>query len=570
MEPKSPLDNKILAELEEKLSLYMKPIIVERGWRYYLNGRVKHVKEMDGNTIMGAVQGEEIYAVTLATDNFFYSACTCPYDSLCKHMAALFFAYCERAGWRPELSYESLVGRKPAPAPWQSAAWESAAGAAEPSHPGEEGSLEQWRSWFGEQHGETWKMCRHSLHHMQPVLSGLKGLSKTWPADRRRLHWMASILFVLEQTDKAIASVDSYNRYYQEVSYSRMAEPWIAHFHELVSERRNEYADERERLWTEGIADWLLRRATSGEKALVRWDSLYLQFSRTLSEHRAFRMKEKAALEKMLGKSEAADLGKAEATGLSKSEAADLGKAEATGLSKLETADLGKSEAADGGHPFVRIAYAQHRFHEEADEEAVAMLEGIAFAHTAAFAFHCARVRLEQHRWRDLECWMAYLAERLPERKTNDALHSFLLLCGLAADRQPDGRWEAYMIDLLPSSYATLSQHWLDHGRFRDWADLQLLLGIRPEELDVQTVREVTRQAPSALIPLYHQAIEESIRARNRQSYRIAVKQLQKLEKLYKSVEARERWNEFFGSLVRKHQRLRAFQEELEKGKMLT
>ena len=46
-------------------------------------------------------------------------------------------------------------------------------------------------------YGDTWKKCRHSLHALQPVLSGLKGLSRDWEKPVQRLHWSTAILFVI-------------------------------------------------------------------------------------------------------------------------------------------------------------------------------------------------------------------------------------------------------------------------------------------------------------------------------------------------------------------------------------
>jgi hypothetical protein len=126
------------------------------------------------------------------------------------------------------------------------------------------------------------------------------------------------------------------------------------------------------------------------------------------------------------------------------------------------------------------------------------------------------------------------------------------------------------MVELLPHSYSDLSDHWLAVKKYEEWADLQLLIGMRPDDLGIQNVREVAKVAPSVMIPLYHQSIDEWINSRNRQGYRMAVKELKKLEKLYKAGKGAEKWDRYLAGIVSKNQRLRAFQEELWKGKIVT
>ncbi|MOA27212.1 hypothetical protein D3C78_1480700 [compost metagenome] len=96
-----------------------------------------------------------------------------------------------------------------------------------------------------------------------------------------------------------------------------------------------------------------------------------------------------------------------------------------------------------------------------------------------------------------------------------------------------------------------------------------MLVGSKPEDAGAQTLREIAKLAPRALMPLYHQSVDALIQSRNRQGYKMAVKQLKKLERLYKSDKDLPRWNQYISGLVRKHQRLRAFQEELWKGKIV-
>ena len=106
-------------------------------------------------------------------------------------------------------------------------------------------------------------------------------------------------------------------------------------------------------------------------------------------------------------------------------------------------------------------------------------------------------------------------------------------------------------------------------GSFEEWADLQLGMGLRPDELDPADIRTTAKMAPSVLVPLYHQSVESWIALRNRQSYRMAVKQLKKLEKLYQSMKNKDDWSRYMNRIAVKYQRMRALQEELRKGNLI-
>ncbi len=217
------------------------------------------------------------------------------------------------------------------------------------------------------------------------------------------------------------------------------------------------------------------------------------------------------------------------------------------------------------------MALAYLAFAENRDEEAIELLSKTVFNRTALLASDCALQRLEEHDWNKLEGWISYLYSGLTIERKSRAFGPFLTMCRLADVQQPDNpAWQKYLISFLPFSYSALTEHWLERRKYEQWADLQLLLGIEPDEMDIQVVREIAKDAPRILYPLYHQAIEGSIRMRNRQGYKQAVKLMKKLERLYKAEKQADKWSRYVDGIVSKHQRLRALQEELWRGKIIT
>lgn len=122
---------------------------------------------------------------------------------------------------------------------------------------------------------------------------------------------------------------------------------------------------------------------------------------------------------------------------------------------------------------------------------------------------------------------------------------------------------------LLPYSYVAYHEYLLDEERYDQWAELQLLIGFSLDDVDRGLLKHIEKTAPNALLPILHQEIDAKIAEKKRKSYRYAVKHLKRLKRLYKKLSAADTWDHYFQTLTDRHKRLRAFQEELVKGKLL-
>jgi hypothetical protein len=526
------LDEERLRSMERKLSELMRLEVLERGWDYYRREKVLTVQVMDGSAIYGAVRGSDVYAVTLDADDFGFSTCTCPYGGYCKHMAAVFYAYCAYAGESPDEVYNRLLfGSELIPLETIAKPSRKAAGAAPVPAGATMAAPSEWLAEMERLHGEVWRQCRHSLHPLQSVLSALKGLSKSWDEKLRRLHWMHATLFVAEQAERAYSMTDSYSRYYYEMAFARMTEPWLNAYHEMAGELRPAEMTALEQEAVRSLISFFHSRDMDREQQLHRWEALYFSLWAKLAAYPEWSEPERDQLNERLSQANA---------------------------SRRETF-------------FYQMALAFLAFADNRDDTAVELLKATPFNKTAPLACDCALLRLEDADFARLEGWMQYLYEGLQIERKSRAFGPFLNMCRAADDRQPDNpAWQRYMISFLPYSYSALADHWVQRRQFEQWADLQLLLGIEPEEFDSQDVREMAKSAPMSLIPLYHQAIDNAIRSRNRQGYRHAVKLMKKLERLYKAEKQADTWTRFVEGIVRKHQRLRALQEELWRGKIIT
>jgi hypothetical protein len=122
---------------------------------------------------------------------------------------------------------------------------------------------------------------------------------------------------------------------------------------------------------------------------------------------------------------------------------------------------------------------------------------------------------------------------------------------------------------LLPYSYAAYDTFLFEAGDFERWCALQAYIGVDLAWIGKERISVLAASSPETLVVLYHQSIQQQIDLKNRQSYREAVRQLKKLRTLYKKLKRLPEWDEFFELLVDKTKRLRAFQEECKRGKLI-
>lgn len=128
--------------------------------------------------------------------------------------------------------------------------------------------------------------------------------------------------------------------------------------------------------------------------------------------------------------------------------------------------------------------------------------------------------------------------------------------------------YERILIQTLPYSYHYYDEFLFDMGSYEKWCDLQAYLGFDLSSISTERIRFLQKEQPEILLPLYHQAIQQHIEMKNRGNYREAVKLLKKLRTIYKKLKRQDDWQQFLDLLLERTKRLRAFQQECERGKL--
>ncbi len=178
--------------------------------------------------------------------------------------------------------------------------------------------------------------------------------------------------------------------------------------------------------------------------------------------------------------------------------------------------------------------------------------------------------------WDRFETWLSFIEKRMNEyihlygeQQLKRELTTFYLFF-IKEYANEKGKEDIYINTLqtwLPYSYGDFCEYLLEQKEFRKWTELQLFAGITIDNIDKALLKEIEEQDRSCLLPLYHHAVEGAISEKSRDAYKQAVKYLRKLRTHYKSLKKEDIWNSYIGMLSVKYKRLRAFQEELRKGK---
>ncbi|MBM6619169.1 SWIM zinc finger family protein [Bacillus suaedaesalsae] len=224
-----------------------------------------------------------------------------------------------------------------------------------------------------------------------------------------------------------------------------------------------------------------------------------------------------------------------------------------------------------------QFALAHLAYLEKDDDAALKLLTTIQGNILRFYYFWIANLQPAQE-WQRQRIWLDVTLEILEEHhkrlidyhSKRNMTRQFLPYYEENAKQLDDpSSYEMVLKSLLPYSFQEFDHYLLENQNYDTWADLQMLVGYQIDEQPRELLKQIEAIDITVLIPLYHRAVNEAIKGRNRPSYKLAVRYLKKLRTYYKKLKQVERWDEFIDRLATEHKRLRAFQEELERGKLL-
>ncbi|QFF97958.1 hypothetical protein PB01_03515 [Psychrobacillus glaciei] len=108
----------------------------------------------------------------------------------------------------------------------------------------------------------------------------------------------------------------------------------------------------------------------------------------------------------------------------------------------------------------------------------------------------------------------------------------------------------------------------LKEKRYHDWMALHQSANSSLEYAEACGLSIVKDEAPEVLLPLYHHYAMRFILEKNRYSYKQAIRIWKKMKQVAKKTNDTDFWNEYVETIREKYRRLRALQQEIEKGNL--
>lgn len=184
----------------------------------------------------------------------------------------------------------------------------------------------------------------------------------------------------------------------------------------------------------------------------------------------------------------------------------------------------------------------------------------------------------QQKNWKRLSAYLLYVIETSPAYVSQLPLDGARAQFAQALSKEARaycsalGRFELYekmLIQLLPYSFHICNDYYFDIGNYEKWVELMTYGKYFVHDIDPVQLKIVEKKQPAILLPIFHQSIQYHLELRNRENYREAVKQLKKLQSLYRKLGSAEKWETFFQLLLENTRRLRAFHEECRIGRLI-
>jgi len=517
-----------------------------RGWGLYHKGHVVHIEpKMDILQIDADVKDDKLVHVTLDLEKFELSECSHDSSPACEHMAAVILSLYAAHG-RPELvlqELKTLVAKKPRPVKSRIEQLRKQAGV-----PEETGTSEEWQRFFDMKfHGFAISHSYTFDMFAMAVWDSLSAYAQAWSKAMKQVYLLNILIFALRKIeDFYLTSKSSYLSSYHETSCKQAVGFCQEKLNELThSNAANsiQLTQAHERAWKH-LLQLLDDTALEGKESPIDWLYVYRRIWTYLSHRTTWVEAEIKRLDGAIAK---------------------LNQIHAKSLQEQP----GKASASHNKHDVLLLARAHFEVMTGQIDEAHAILNQLHKRTTEdyySYLEECAA----NGQWELMLKWLRWLRPLMKIANQEDFRSLSQYWTEAAKHTNTDYEWVQTMEALLPRSYYYYTSYLLQSKRYRQWVDLQLATKVSPLNLYALELRAVEEFDPRLLLPLYHHNIERSILEKNRASYKIALKLLGKLAEYYRKLEMTLEWTMYIQALSDKFSRLRAFQDELKKGRWMS
>lgn len=504
-------------QIHQELSFPLYETAMKKGLKLYREGFVYNAELIEQDVVQANVLDRSVYKPVLDLFQLSQSECQCSSTYFCPHLFALFFYLYANVGQVGDLVRKWNTKKSETPSKRTTIVQKQAFPAA---------SIDAWEKQF-----------EQSFHYF---------LQRHRPSDYWFAHYLCYRFF-----PSLIEKVP-----YQE------GEKWLYHLHAALFtfERLIEYSEPFQRstyqraFWDSAIADFvnviqqkcalLARKPVANELLLDEFRQYVQKIVRSAKLYLEWRIRVYGLVWRTIfGEQWLAQ----------------------------ETEELRAHKPLTDEH---RLALIQLALLYEKDSDIPPLLENVRFPLITHVLFWLSELASRQHWTRMALWWEAIVTRQLlleaPLHLRGEVAHELLSLADRYVNETNDrARYEQILQALLPYSASNYSFYLLENEQYKQWVELHDVAGIDIETIYRPFLTTIEKHDRSLLLPLYHRAVRERIQAKNRASYKDAVRYLKKLRAAYRALGRYDTWRQYRNRLCEETKRLRAFQAELEKGKLL-
>jgi hypothetical protein len=128
---------------------------------------------------------------------------------------------------------------------------------------------------------------------------------------------------------------------------------------------------------------------------------------------------------------------------------------------------------------------------------------------------------------------------------------------------------EKFYRECLPYSYWNYANFLFEQEQYKKWVEMHIYSDINIDVIGTENLKIITAYDPALVLPLYYHAFQQTVSMKNRSAYKQAVRYLKKMRTLYKKMKKEEVFLDYMQYVRESTKRLRAFQEELQRGKLI-
>ncbi|MBA9027841.1 SWIM zinc finger family protein [Peribacillus huizhouensis] len=128
---------------------------------------------------------------------------------------------------------------------------------------------------------------------------------------------------------------------------------------------------------------------------------------------------------------------------------------------------------------------------------------------------------------------------------------------------------EKFYREALPYSYWEYSMFLFEQQSYKKWTDLIIYSGVTIDAIGQDMIKTVVASDPKIILPLYHHAVQQTVSLKNRAAYKQAIRYLKKMRTIYKKMKQENVFEDYLDYISLSTKRLRAFQEELQRSKLI-